>query len=378
MNRRGRKVVAQESLTAPPQPDRAAVLSPRERFAAIVHEFVTSGGRTDQVAEDLNRQFPGGRWTRESIYAELRNGIASGYVSVDTVRSELGDRLRERAGLRSAAVIATVYIDQVAALAARRLLAILADLSEQRDAADGRNGEPVRIGFASGHTMSRVARALASLMRTTDRAMPKRLQFHALSSTFDVRKLDEDPNFFLARFDEPEIASWCRTEITFVGLAAPSLIKPADLPDIRTGRGMADAIEEAGKLDIVVTGASDLTDERSTMFEFYEEQKEEKARLIKQGCAGHLLYLPVGPQGPIDTSGLTYVMPTVLGLDDLAQLVRRGARVMLVSGPIATFQPKRIVSTILGLRPGLVSDVVIDERTGAHALSLGSPLSRSA
>lgn len=366
--------------------DRSTVLTPRERFAAIVAEFVAAGGKTDRVAEALKEAFPNGGWTRESIYADLRNGLASGYVTVDAIHSELGERLRERAGLRSATVIATAYMEHVAALAARRLLAILADF---RETTPGRADDPknvVRIGFASGHTMSRVARALAQLLLTTDLAIPYRLQFHALSSTFDIRKLHEDPNFFLARFDEPAIAAHCETLISFVGLAAPSLIEPSDLERFRKGPGMKVAMDEAEKLDILVTGASDLDDPRSTMFEFYQAEEAEKNRLREQGCAGHLLYLPIGPSGPIDPINLKYVMPTALDLAQVAKLAKGKTRVMLVTGPTkytiekagtkekeTKLGPKKIVATILALRPSLITDLVIDERTARHAYASGLP-----
>ncbi|MBL8702743.1 MAG: hypothetical protein JNK67_30460 [Alphaproteobacteria bacterium] len=358
--------------------DRSTVLTPRERFAAIVAEFVAAGGKTDRVAEALKQAFPSGGWTRESIYAELRNGLASGYVSVDTIRSELGERIRARAGLRSATVISTAYMEQVAAVAARRILAILADL---RETAPGRPDDPeniVRIGFASGHTMSRVARALAQLLLTTDLAIPYRLQFHALSSTFDIRKLHEDPNFFLARFDEPAIAAHCETAISFVGLAAPSLIESSDLERFRNGPGMSVATAEAKNLDILVTGASDLDDPRSTMFEFYMKEAAEKERLRALGCAGHLLYLPIGPKGPIDPSDLKFVMPTALNLGQVADLAAGGSRVMLVTGPTryttdkeTKLGPKKIVATILSQRPSLITDLVIDERTARHVHDSG-------
>lgn len=358
--------------------DRATVLTPRERFAAIVAEFVSAGGNTDRVAEALKQAFPSGGWTRESIYADLRTGLASGYVTVDTIRGELGQKLRDRAALRSATVISTAYMEQVAAVAARRLLVILADM---RETAPGRPDDPenvVRIGFASGHTMSRVARSLAQLLLTTDLAIPYRLQFHALSSTFDIRKLHEDPNFFLARFDEPAIAAHCESAITFVGLAAPSLIESSDLERFRAGPGMSVATAEAKRLDILVTGASDLDDPRSTMFEFYKKEKAEKDRLQEQGCVGHLLYLPIGPKGPIDPSHLRFVMPTALNLAQVAELAKGGTRVMLVTGPTkyttekeTRLGPKKIVATILSLRPSLITDLVVDERTSSHIQESG-------
>lgn len=374
---RGTKRPKPATATAPGQ-DRTTVLTPRERFAAIVAEFVAAGGKTDRVAETLNKAFPSGGWTRESIYADLRSGLASGYVTVDAIRSELGDRLRERAGLRSVSVIATAYMEQVAMLAARRLLAILADL---RETAPGLPDDPkniVRIGFASGYTMSRVARALAQLLLTTDLAIPYRLQFHALSATFDIRKLHEDPNFFLARFDEPAIAAHCESVISFVGLAAPNLIESSDLKRFRGSPGMLVATAEAENLDILVTGASDLDDPRSTMYEFYDSEKAEKSRLTAQDCVGHLLYLPIGPKGPIDPSHLKYVMPTALTLNQVAELAGGKTRVMLVTGPTKNTDkketklgPKKVVATILALRPKLITDLVIDERTARHVYESG-------
>src|ERR1017187_2756923 len=106
-----RKVKARSPRTRPKKRSKGRPddLSARERFSAIIEEFTTQMGQTSHVAKALKErfkeQFPNEKWSRESIYAELRAGIVSGYVEVRTLRSDLGTRLLERHGLKSAEVI---------------------------------------------------------------------------------------------------------------------------------------------------------------------------------------------------------------------------------------------------------------------------------
>jgi hypothetical protein len=331
-------------------------LSARERFSAIIEEFTAHAGHTSQVAQALKERFkehfPKEKWSRESIYAELRAGIVGGYVEVKTLRSDLGTRLLERHGLKSADVITSVTIEHVAALAARKLIGLVNKCRKQATCS---------VGFASGFSMSRVVRALALLIPHSEFDFPKSLRFHALSSSFNVENLTHDASFFLARFDEPAIRERFPGGVEFIGLHSPSLL--ANDP-----HGVVKAREMAQGLDIVVTGASDIDDPNAALSKFFKQNKEERHRLEELGCQGHLLYLPLGPNGPIPVSEQMHEMPAALGLNDLQKLVQKGKRVILVSGArYDTLEPKRIVATILEQNPPLVTDIVIDEITAKYA-----------
>jgi hypothetical protein len=357
-----------KSQTKPPGGEHDS-LAMRERFGAVIEEFQAKAGQTDQVVKALERRFPSERWSREKIYAELRAGLVSGYVEVRTLRSDLGDRLLERHGLESVDVISSVTFEHVAALAARRLLSIMAEFRAS-------NRTMIRIGFASGYSMSRVARALALLIPSSELAFPKSVKFQALSSSFNVEKIHEDPSFFLARFDEPAIHQKFPGGVQFLGYFAPSLVKGQTQESISeddeaNAHGRSLAKKEAKLLDIVVTGASDIDDPDSTLYEF----RKERDQLKEAGCVGHLLYLPLSASGPIPLSQQGFSISTALDLKDLQTLVtekpgEKRKRVMLVSGPqYRTLDPKRIVATILDQQHTLITDLVIDERTATYALA---------
>jgi hypothetical protein len=331
-------------------------LSARERFCAIIEEFTAQAGQTSEVARALQERFkdrfPNQKWSRESIYAELRAGIVSGYVEVKTLRSDLGTRLLERHGLKSAEVITSLNIEHVAELGARQLIGLFHNFRSQRICS---------VGFASGSSMSRVVRALALLIPNSELDFPERLRFHALSSSFNVENLKHDASFFLARLDEPTIRERFPGGVEFIGLHSPSLA-------VNDPHGVLLARQKAQELDIVVSGASDIGDPNAALSKFFERNENERRRLQELGCEGHLLYLPLGPDGPTQLSDQMHRMPTALDLSDLQKLVQQGKRVMLISGPrYRTFEPKRIVATILGQNLRIVTDIVIDEITAKYA-----------
>jgi DNA-binding transcriptional regulator LsrR (DeoR family) len=356
------------------------LLTPRERFSAILAQFRDGAGTLDQVISTLAQQFPRVKWKREEIYYLLRNGLAEGYISLQPDRdANLEGTLREKFSLNAAAVVPSVYFNDIAQRAARHILSIIGRYVE-----DGK--DKVSIGFASGFSMSHVARALAHLLVNTGVELPHELQFHALSAGFKARFLREDPNFFLAAFDLPalrerEVSGREPRKISFVGLYAPSIVRTAQLDEFHATEGIKEALAARDEIDIVVTGASDFDDPNSTLADFYNNKKnseivEEREALKNAGIVGHLLYLPLAESGPIEADRHKFILPTVFDLRDLHKLVtdsRRTypARVVLVAGlRVKTLERKKIISTILHQEYKLITDLVTDQHNAREITKL--------
>ena len=340
----------------------------RERFAAVLAQFRGGAGSIDQVVEQLNREFPMLKWRREEIYQLLRTGLAERYITVDHDRDTEEELQRKKEfGLRAIAIVPSVYFADIADRAARHLLGIIDDYV--------RNGKTdcISIGFASGFSMSHVARALARLLQDTGIQLPRELRLHALSVGFNPRFLREDPNFFLSAFDRDAIKHKTsdHTDIVFVGLYAPSIVPKDQLTSVCQMDGIKEGIEAAREIDIIVTSASDFDDPNSTLREFYfpkkddlrdkktkEAMKQEAEALQEAGIVGHLLYLPLGEAGPIDQA--QFILPTVVSLRQLHEMaIQPDKRVVLVTGlRTTTFQPKKITGVILRQQNKLITDLV--------------------
>ncbi len=355
------------------------LLTARERFSAILAQFRDGAGTIDQVITTLASQFPHLRWKREEIYQLLRTGLAEGYINLAPDRDqELERRLIERFTLKGAAVVPSVYFQDIAQRAARHLLNIIAEY-----VADGK--KRIGIGFASGFSMSHVARSLSHLLLSTGAELPDELQFHALSAGFNPRFLREDPNFFLSAFDLPALKERTNTKnksikIDFVGLYAPSIIRTRQLAEIRATEGIREAMAAKEEIDIVVTGASDFDDPNSTLATFYDEEgnleiEKERDLLMDAKIIGHMLYLPLSRSGPIAADRHNFILPTVLTLDDLHEMIMDAdrphqVRVVLVAGlRVITFEIKKIISTILGQERKLITDLVTDQRNALRAVA---------
>jgi DNA-binding transcriptional regulator LsrR (DeoR family) len=348
------------------------LLTSRERFSAILAQFRDGAGTLDQVIATLAQQFPRIKWKREEIYFLLRNGLAEGYIRLEPDRDpDLERQLQQKYSLRGVAVVPSVYFQDIAQRAARHILNII-------DTYVANGKKKIGIGFASGFSMSRVARALAHLLVNTGAELPEELQFHALSAGFNPRFLREDPNFFLSAFDLPALAE--RTgaggstlKVTFVGLYAPSIIRTEQLDQFHATEGIKEALDAKDEIDIVVTGASDFDDPNSTLADFYNDETDpeiakERNALENAGIVGHLLYLPLSKSGPIEASRHKFILPTIISLSDLHEMVmdmdrQFPTRVVLVAGlRVKTLKPKEVISTILHQERQLISDLVTDQR----------------
>jgi DNA-binding transcriptional regulator LsrR (DeoR family) len=366
------------------RPTGSVPLTAREKFSAVLAQFREGVTSIDKAVEKIRHQFPGIELTREEVYPLLRTGLAEGYVTLAPERDqEMERRLINDFGLRGAAIVPSVYFPDVAMRAARQILQIIGEFMKL-------GKRKIGIGFASGFSISHVARALANLLRTTGLQLPNELQFHALSVGFNPAFLREDPNFFLAAFEPLADVLRLRAletarnrehteRVRFIGLYAPSIIPTRQLSDIRGMEGIKEAIAVASEIDIVVTSASDFNDKTSTLAAFYESRPEEVTLLANAGCKGHLLYLPLAETGPIPADKHQFILPTIWSLEELHAITtnfgsnrEHPARVVLVAGLTKEMKPKRIISTILKQQKALITDLITDQQNGKAIYSINT------
>jgi DNA-binding transcriptional regulator LsrR (DeoR family) len=230
-----------------------------------------------------------------------------------------------------------------------------------------RRKSEVHIGFAGGYTMCNVARALGMLLRQDTGALPETtLVFHSLGGAFDVEQPTTDPNAFFAYLTRD--AGLDVKETRFWGLRAPATVRSEHLPELREWRGIKEAVNAVGALDIVVTSASCWHDKHNMLRKYLAEFKEPVAVLDQEGCVGDLLWRPLSEAGPIEAD--TVVRPmTLLELKDLPAMIggNKKVQVLLVLGPCGGCRaPKTVVlSAILKMRPLLITHLVVDSRSAA-------------
>ena len=358
-------------------------LTSREKFAAVLAELREGTDTIASAVKNLQEKFPGIQLTREEVYRLLRLGLTEGYISLEPDRdSKTEDQLKLNFGLTGVTIVPSVYFPDIAMRAARYILELIGVYMRPPY-----QKSKVGIGFASGFSISHVARALATLLLETGVELPSEISFHALSVGFNPEFLREDPNFFMSAFEplsdelrrrelKTETGSQDWKRVRFMGLYAPSIISTRQLDSIRKEMwGVKEAVAAAPEIDIVVTSASDFDDTGSTLSEFYKERPEEAKLLEKAGIVGHLLYLPLANEGPIAANKHEFILPTIWTLEQLHEIIEKpdsrrqhAARVVLVAGPTKERKPKQILYTILRQKKRLVTDLVTDERNGRNIL----------
>ena len=138
---------------------------------------------------------------------------------------------------------------------------------------------------------------------------------------------------------------------------------------LRNSEGIKESYDRAGDLDIIVTSAADWTDEHSNFHQYMERSAGCAEMLVKGGCIGDMLWLPVGPHGPLNVQTKIRSM-TLIELGELPSFMEKGKHVLLVLGPCAMCRrtKSRVLSAILASEQKLISHLVVDTRSVKEAL----------
>jgi DNA-binding transcriptional regulator LsrR (DeoR family) len=226
--------------------------------------------------------------------------------------------------------------------------------------------EEVHIGFAGGHAMRLLVQIFARMLSETDDELPKKIVFHALVAGFDVLEPTTDPNTFFTLFQDETKFS---TEFGYVGLQAPPRVQADQYESLRNSDWFNDSYKRANEMDILVTSAANWSDTHSTFRKSMLRSPSSFKMLDQAGCAGDILWLPVGPDGPLELETDIRSM-TLLELREVSSYVRKGKHVYLVLGPCAECNglKSEVLSAILTSKSRLISHLISDTGTVREVL----------
>lgn len=297
--------------------------------------------------------------SRERPYQLIAHAATNGWLRFRPPREySLGEHIRDRYGwLHDAHVVQTAVAGDVAREGAEMLLDVLRNHFTDREA---------HVGFSGGSAMRQLAQHFAESLRRPTQRLPRKIVFHALVAGFDVFDPPTDPNAFFTYFvKDPAM----QVDTAFVGLHAPAVVEPEQLPKLKRLEGIRQSYEHAGEIDIIVTSARDWRDKHSALRRYLEVAGQSLKDFKDAGAIGDILWRPIGSDGPVEIESKLRAM-TVMELSDVHKFVEAGKRVLLVAGPCSRcYSPKTdIVKTVLGQKKKLITHLVIDSRCAREVL----------
>ena len=333
----------------------------REEQLSVVCRLFCAGNNATAIARRIREEYAAHTFTRQSAYPMLLKAAQSGWLRfVPKASFAWSSKLRAQYNwLMDVKVVHTNQFEDVAYQGAETLITLLQHVT--RDAK-----RKVHIGFAGGHAMRRLAQIFAQLLDESGAGLPDTLVLHALVAGFEVLDPTTDPNTFFTLFRNRTSVN---TKFEFVGLHTPPVVQASEYGTLRNSEGIRESYEYAKDLDIIVTSAADWSDEHSTFRKYMEKSAGCSDMLVKAGCIGDMLWLPVGPRGPLEVKTKIRSM-TLIELCELPLFMRKGGYVLLVVGPCAMCQRTKshVLSAILASKQRLISHLVIDSRSAKEVL----------
>jgi len=300
-----------------------------ETVFAVIDRFIRKKESANQIVSWLAAE-RGIRLSREQIYPIMKKALERGFITLTAPESaELAQRLIDRFDFGGEYVgVVDVRkrdaVDELAALAAKRVLALICELGGKK--------KRVRIGFAPGRTSMSVARQLALAMRVAKKDTLPKLTLHALSSGLSVDHPETSPTSYFSYFSEFDFVDYrCL-------FAMPFVRHKEELASLKDFAGVARCFKEAQQVDIVVTSLGSAGDAHSDL-RFYFDTNDAaglspKAKLDALGWTGEIMCRPFGPDGePIEDDSIVRAV-TCLEIADLTRIANSAGRhVVLVSPP---------------------------------------------
>ncbi len=342
--------------------DAPALVDDVEIISAVCRWFC-EGYKPASIADKANSAFPGIHMTREVPYAILQKAGRKGWLQFcPPQHARHRELLRERcAWLGGIEVPHTATVADVAFTAAKELLRLLRS----------RRAEEVHIGFAGGHSMRELAKALARLLCEPHSDLPKTIWFHALATGFDPEDPTTNPNAFFTYFLNEGVTD---VKFRFHGLSAPSMVHPRALAGLKKLDDIRLAFEAVQNLDIIVTSGSSWNDEDSALLRRMRESRDSVKILDGADCIGDILWRPLGPRGPIETVTDLRAL-TLVDLQELPSFIKSGKRVLLMLAPCGKCHaPKgELLASVLNQDQPLITDLVVDSVSVRQMLSRETP-----
>jgi len=335
-------------------------LAKQEQLAVVCRLFCAGHGAAE-IAKRIREDYAARTFTRQSAYPMLLEAAQAGRLrfvpkASFTLATQLRDRYNWLAGVE---VVHTNQFEDVAYQGAETLITLLKHVSREPE-------RKVHIGFAGGHAMRRLAQIFAQLLDESGADLPGMLVLHALVAGFEVRDPTTDPNTFFTLFRNETSVN---TKFEFVGLHTPPVVRASEYDSLRYIEGIRESYEQAKDLDIIVTSAADWSHPHNTFRKYMKHSPGCADILVKADCRGDMLWLPLGPNGPLKIQTEVRAM-TLVELPQLPRFIKRGKYVLLVLGPCAICQEtkSRILSAILNSKKQLISHLVVDTRSAKEAM----------
>jgi len=337
----------------------------RSEQVSIVWDLYLTGMPVADISRRISTEY-GVKFNRESVYPILREAAQDGWIQyVPPTVHLLKNKLKKRfIWLKNAIVVHTSQFEDVARYGAEMLVELLESFRDQ-------NRTEVHIGFAGGHAMRKMAITFAEMIGGSSGELPQRIILHAVVAGFDVYEPPTDPNTFFTMFHTGTPPG---VEFNFIGLRTPPVVLSDQYNKLRKMEGIRESYDEAPNIDIIVTSATNWSDEDST-FRRYMQKSENCFDILESAhCIGDMLWQPIGSREPLRAKTETRAM-TLIELSELPTLINNGKYVLLVLGPCSKCNRSKaeILGAILSQRKNIITHLVADSRSVREMLKESEP-----
>lgn len=318
----------------------------------VCRRYLAGGTPADTMAWLANHLERDERYKREYVYQLLRRASAEGLLRLNpSPELELSHRIQTKFPYAESRYIEVCQSSQELALdtlpdvAAKKIVELIERVAEAKP----KKGR-VHLGIGGGATVRATCRAIARMLMA--RTFSLDLTVHTLSTGFDPKHPLGSPITVLSEFEGTA------NSVEYVGLFAPAAVPTRQYKAVTETPAVKECIDEAKKIDIVVTSLARAKDEHGELNRFIEHVKsgpfdvaDAKRKLTSAGWIADVGYCPVSADGPIE---INYGMRPV-SLFDIERLIEHAASdgkyVVLVAGPCATCKAPKTEA----LRPLLAS-----------------------
>lgn len=324
-----------------------------ERISEVCNHFC-KGLKMTEISKKISKDF-GINLSREAIYPIILDAAKNGFIGfVPEISYTQEERIKKQYNyLEDIKVVHTTKFEDVAYHGAKMLLNMVQSYRDKK--------EEVHIGFAGGHSMRKLAQIFAELLRNADK-LPSKMILHAMVAGWDVFEPTTAPTTFFTLFHNMPLIE---TEISFVGLYTPAIVEANDFIKLKSSDGVKESYDEADKIDIIVTSATNWSDEHSTFRKYMIKSPDDCFdKLQSEDCLGDILWLPIDSEKPIINKTKTRAM-TLMELSEIPDFIKDDRKVLLVMGPCAYCNRTKseILSAILNQKKHIITHLAVDTRS---------------
>ena len=290
--------------------------------------------RAQAISDRLEVEFPSFPKlpTREGVYPLLQKARDANLIRlVPPLAEELAKAIEEKYGCqpRSVRVVdcpAPGSTPSVSEAAADWALELVQELH-------GNIGRTVGLGLGPGRATRDFVLAFSQRLKENP-SIPK-LNLIAISAAGPVRQPAYASGSFFNLFPPTRVEEQ-------IGLFAGTLVRSAQIAEMRDRPGYREAIEAVKNIHLVVTSMGDIEDEHALLRIWYDECRKEPKPSWWGQAVGDIQYRPYGNDGFIREKPNDLRAVTLFELEDLVRLANnRDRHVLLIARQCALCDPRR-------------------------------------